>query len=213
MADEQRRERIKVTNNAPGPRTILTSTGGETLQKGESKTLLLTENDYKALKPYIDLGHFQLSEPDPEEDVETINTDLGGEDTTGNPVEGAKTLGVDIVPVNQVEEPEGDEPNGDEPEGDEPDSTDGEFGEDSRESQGQKPTHIEHRGFGRWYGMLGEDRVTPAMNETEADAYAEEHGIVKKAAKDPSNEDAAEDAVEEAPAETPPADETAATES
>lgn len=203
MAEQPKYERIKLTNKAPGPRTIFTANGGHTLQKGESKTIPLTENDYKGLKPYLDLGHLEAGPGDPEEDT-VESTDLGGEDTTGNPVEGAKNLGVDIVPTNQAPEPSDDEP-----EYTGPDSTDGEGGEDSQESQGEKPTHVEHRGFGRWYGMQGEERVTPAMTEAEADAYAEENGIAKKTAQDPSDE-VQETVQDDVP---PPADETTSTES
>ena len=202
MAEQPRYERVKLTNKAPGPRTIFTAQGGTTIQKGESKTILLTENDYKGLKPYTDIGHIEVGAPDPEEDV-VESTDLGGEDTTGNPVEGAKNLGVDIIPTNQTPEPEDDEEEEQTP----PDSTDGEMGDDSQQSQGEKPTHVEHRGFGRWYGMQGEERVTPAMTEAEADAYAEQNGIAKKTAQDPSDEGNTEqeEVVEDVP---PPADET-----
>lgn len=204
MADQAETRRVKVTNSAPGPRTIFTANGGYTLQKGESKTIPLTENDYKGIKPYVDLRHLELSEPDDDDDDEVVNNDIGGEDTSGNPVEGAKTLGVDIVPTNVDPEDDDDDFTG-------PDSTDGEFGDDSRESAGVIPTHIEHRGFGRWYGMAGEERITAAMTEAEAEAYAAEHTVVKKTAQDPSDETPPAEETEtqtEADVETAPADET-----
>jgi len=191
----ERAERIKVTNNAPGPRTIYTSNGGHTLAKNESKTVSLTENDYKAIRPYVDLGHFALSEPDPEPELtpEDFN-DLGGDTSQPAP----RSFG-DIMPINQVEEPDDNEGDDDDQTG--PDSTDGELGDDSAAAAAERPTHIEHRGFGRWYGMNGEERITGAMTEAEADAYAEEQGIIKKTASDPSEEAPAEDeTVEEAPA-------------
>lgn len=193
MAD--RVERIKVTNNAPGPRTIYTATGGHTLAKRESKTIPLTENDFKAIKPYVDLGHFALSEPDPETDLSPEDfQDLGG----GEPAPRSRG---DIMPINQVEEADDDDQSTAEDDLNGPDSTDGDLGDDSQAAQAEKPTHIEHRGFGRWYGMNGEERITGAMTEAEADAYAEEQGIIKKTASDPSEEtETVTEVVEEAPA-------------
>lgn len=105
------------------------------------------------------------------------------------------------MPINQVEEADDDDQSTAEDDLNGPDSTDGDLGDDSQAARAEKPTHIEHRGFGRWYGMNGEERVTGAMTEAEADAYAEEQGIIKKTASDPSEEtETAPEVVEEAPA-------------
>ena len=198
---ELKRERVKVTNKGPGPRTIFTSEGGETIPKGGSLTLLLNENDYKGIKPYLDLGHLELGAPDPEPET-ILTSDIGGEPLpSGNPVDAATDhLGnQDIVPENTVDEDDG----ADDEAFVEGQSTDGEGGDDPAD---QKPTHVEHRGFGRFYGMIGDEKVTKAMTQDEANAYAEENGLSAPVVQDPSKED-------EPPAEeTPPEDETTGTE-
>lgn len=198
MADQERR-RVKITNKGPGPRTIFTSEGGETIPKGGFRNLNLNENDYKGIKPYVDLGHLELGEPDPE--PETVATgDIGGAPLpSGNPVDAAQEqAGVDIVPASEGPE-EDDETTPDEtPIEGRP--TDGEAGDDAVDEL--KPTHVEHRGFGRYYGLSGDEKVTKAMTEAEANAYAEEHGLMSPVVADPSKED---ETIEEAP---PPADET-----
>lgn len=171
MADEQKTAVFRVTNKAPGPRMVLTATGGHSLQKDESKVLRLSENDVKGIQPYIDLKHFVL-EPASEDDLpKATSVDIGGEQPelkTGNPVDAATVGGEgDIVP----EEPTG---------GDDDDGLDDE--------QSDGPTHVEHRGFGRFYGMRGDEKITQAMNEDEANAYAAEHNLQSPVTPDPSDE-------------------------
>lgn len=56
----EKKEWVKITNTGPGPRMVLLPTGGDTIQKGASKVLEMTETDYKGIQPYIDLGHLRV---------------------------------------------------------------------------------------------------------------------------------------------------------
>jgi hypothetical protein len=180
---EEKKIWVKITNKGPGPRMVLLPTDGKTIQKNASVVLQLTENDYKGLKPYVDIGHLVLSEPTDDEIDEvrgTTNQDIGGEPAgdispadplkSGNPVDAASEGGEgDIIPASAED---------DDDEG---------LGDDNEDG----PTHVEHRGFGRYYGMRGDEKITAAMTENEANAYAEEHNLQAPVAPNPADEEPA----------------------
>ena len=190
MAD-QKKYWAKVSNKGPGPRMLLLPTAGKTIQKNSSVVVELTDQDVKGIQPYIDLGHIVVEEATEEEiaaAVPSTNNDIGDTVQSGKVPE-ARTIAGDIVP-NEPDLGNEDEDNGGEDLDNEDDVKDG------------VPTHVEHRGFGRWYGFAGDEKLTQAMTEDEANAYAEEHKLQKPVAADPSADDLPPEEV------TPPADET-----
>lgn len=171
---------VKVKNVGPGPRMLLLPHDGRTLQKGEIAIMRMTENDIKGIQPYVDLKHLELSEASAEDIAavqQTGSKDIGGTVQTGNPVKEAVNQG-DIIP----EEDAGDHDDNDENVVD-------------QDADPDAPTHIEHRGFGRWYGFAGEQKITEAMTEDEANAYAEQHKLQAPVAVNPSDEEPAEEPV------------------
>lgn len=192
---------FKVTNKAPGPRQVLTRNGGVTIEPGQSKNVELTESDWKAMKPYRDIGHLQFAEPDEEEQSDELQFDLGKQITPAT-----------LTPVTERPEPQNPIeqiiPN------DEPEHDDEEL---PPEIDDEKAVVVKHLGFGRWYGLSDADnkesRVTEAMTGAEAEAYAAEHGIPKGNLPDPSDEGEAEVDTEATELEqNAPADETVADE-
>lgn len=69
-------------------------------------------------------------------------------------------------------------------------------------------THVEHRGFGHWFGMAGTDSITESMNRQDAAAFAAEHGVPIGKMPDPTNPEAATADEDESKGPTPPPDET-----
>lgn len=187
--------KVSITNKAPGPRFVNANGSTTTLQKGETRNFDLTEADYNGMRVYFEIGHFVIDEAiDEEEPAGDIMP--GFESLKEEPVAPRG----DVVPTNETNDGDDDETDETDEEQGGPDSTDGELGDDARSSQ-NPVTHVEHRGFGRWYGMdANGERITEAMTETEAEAYAAEHGIAKAAQQDPSSEDAANAASQEADA-------------
>lgn len=156
---------FKVTNAAPGPRQIFTAKGGHTIQKGGSKNIELTENDIKGIKPYLDLKHLILGEPDKEEAPAEVEKPLLSTDIDNS----TNSVVSDITPTHVGE------------------------GDDEQlppEIDDEKPVIVKHLGFGRWYGLSdadnNESKVTEAMTTAEAEAYAADHGIPKGNQPDPS---------------------------
>lgn len=183
MADDENKEVVtqvfRIHNIGPGPRQVLLPTEGKTIPKGGNVVLRLTENDVKGIQPYISLGHLRLEVAQEDELPRAVSADIGGDIPlkTGNPVDSASVGGEgDIVPTEpEVFDQEGN-----------PTDTETEIDQNAPEGQ---PTHVEHRGFGRWYGFAGDEKITEAMTEDEADAYAEEHGLQKPVAANPSEDD------------------------
>lgn len=184
----------KVSNKGPGPRMLLLPTDGKTIQKNSSVVVQMSEDDVKGIQPYIDLGHIVVEEATEEEiaaAVPSTNNDIGDTVQSGKVPE-ARTIAGDIVP-NEPDLGKEDGEEDDQNENDDPDR------------DNDAPTHVEHRGFGRFYGMAGDQKITAAMTEEEANAYAEEHKLTAPVVANPSDD---EKPPEEA---TPPADETAET--
>ena len=174
---EQKKHWVKVSNQGPGPRMLLLPEGGKTVQKNSSVVLQMTENDVKGIQPYIDLGHIKIEDATDDEikaAQPTESRDIGGdiqpEDPlkSGNPVDAATAGGEgDIVPAGEAEDDE----------------------TDLNDDENDGPTHVEHRGFGRYYGMRGDEKITQAMTEAEANAYAEEHSLQAPVTPDPAADD------------------------
>lgn len=189
---------VKLTNKGPGPRMVLLPTEGKTIQKGASAILQMTENDYKGIQPYISLGHIVVSDPTHEEIAALSsfeNNDIGDTVQSGS-VDAAKNIAGDIVP-NEPDLPDDDD--------DDDEST----GDGTDIDDVGAPTHVEHRGFGRFFGMSGDEKITSAMSEAEADAYAEEHGLKSPVKANPSAENQDLPAEEPAPSADETVDETA----
>lgn len=176
--------RYEVTNSAAGPRSISTSTGGITVPRGESRVIELSDNDVKGLKAYTDNGDLSIKQTsDAESPIRTI---------PGVPAPTPASEGAEIVTANGESKP---------PEDVTP--ADAVPFRDPNDPQ-SNPTAVKHLGFGRWYGLNGEEKVTEAMTKAEAEAYAGEHGLTVGEDADPSKEGG--DADEKPPEEpaTPP---------
>jgi hypothetical protein len=179
---------FKVTNAAPGPRQIFTARGGHTIPKGGSKNIELTELDIKGIKPYLDLNHLILGEPDEAEEPAPVEAPLLSTDIDNQ----TRTVVGDIMPDHVGE------------------------GDDDQlppEIDDEKPVIVKHLGFGRWFGLSRandpESKVTEAMTGPEAEAYAADHGIPKGNQPDPSEPTTEVSETNEEQAATP-ADETVA---
>lgn len=158
---DQPTKRYVITNQAQGGRMILTPTGGATIFKGESRVFELTENELKMAKPYFDNGDLVYREAT-DEDV-GVEVAMSSQNATPSS-DGAEAVGGDTSTV------EG---------GTAADEVVGEFDPD-------KLINVEHRGFGRYYGMSAEGPITEAMTRTEAEAFAQEHNVPIGPAPNPS---------------------------
>lgn len=184
---EAKLPRYYITNNARGPRMILTPGGGKTVRPGETETVTLTDNEMKAVQPYISNGDLSIREVPEGEEEESAGTQVSMNATPSS--DGAKLDNAsDTVPAAA----------GASTEGDSSDVVDDENGPDV--------THVEHKGFGRWYGMKGDERVTEAMTRAEAEAFAEEHKVPMGNEPDPEENSAAGADDETPPTETSPPD-------
>ena len=174
-------KRYVVTNKAKGGRMILTPTGGTTIFAGESRTFELTEKDLEAARPYIDNGDLQVREAT-KDDAAPEGAPLTSLNPTASS-DGAKGVSTDggEAPVDPADVPV--------------DENDADV------------THVEHRGFGRWFGMKGDEAVTEAMTKAEAEAFAAEHKVPLGKEPDPAAEDEVETPAEE-PASPPDETET-----
>ena len=165
--------RYEVTNSAAGPRSITTATGGITVPRGESRVIELSDNDVKGLKAYTDNGDLSIKQTsDAESPIRTI---------PGVPAPTPASEGAEVVTANGESKP---------PEDVTP--ADAVPFRDPNDPQ-SNPTAVKHLGFGRWYGLNGEEKVTEAMTRAEAEAYAAEHSLVVGEEADPSKEPGADD--------------------
>lgn len=186
---EAKLPRYNITNNARGPRMVLTPGGGKTVRPEETIVMTLTENELKAAKPYVDNGDLTIVETDDDEAAApasaTFNATPSSDGASANPPgEKPKPVEGDVVDNENLD------------------------GDNERDV-----THVQHLGFGRWFGMKGDEKVTEAMTRAEAEAFAEEHKVPIGSEPDPSaNQSGDTDNETPPPGETSPPDETSATE-
>jgi len=178
-----------VTNNARGPRMIVTPAGGRTIPVGGSIVADLDDNTLKANQPRVDLGELTFTE--------------GGED-------GAEVA--PLVSLNATPSSDGAEtPLVTNAIGGTDDASD--ISPDDPDNIQTSPlTHVEHKGFGRYYGMSGDEKITEAMTRQEAEAFAAENNVPVGAEPDPGEQYIAsagdETDGQEPASETSPPDET-----
>lgn len=199
-----------ITNKARGGRMILTPEGGTTLFAGESRVLELTDNELKAAQPYFDNGDFEKRTPSEDEAREAglliYTGGVGPGSVNATPSsDGAQTLkgnsDQETVPVLGTDPHATTKANGQQVEGGEI-ILQGTAGDERlpAEDDGVVATHVEHRGFGRWFGMKGSEPVTEAMTRSEAEGFANEHRIPMGKEPDPSD---VADETEETPPDEP----------
>jgi hypothetical protein len=178
-----------ITNKAKGDRMVLTATGGATVIKGQTSVFDLEENELKAAQPYFDNGDLEYRKATEDDLTAAGMAPVVSLNATPSS-DAARAVGENTMPTNTpVDE--------------------NKFGaEETVDDRDKDVTHVQHRGFGRWFGMKGDEPVTEAMNRAEAEAFAQEHKVPMGAEPDPAAGDT--NATDEAPppTETPPPDET-----
>jgi hypothetical protein len=186
--------RYVIENKAPGARMILTGTGTNvTFEKGAKLGFELTDEELEAGRPYFDSGELTYRPAGPDDEA------LFPPPTA--PVQRNATPssdGATVVLRDGTEELIGTAQLASGVELDNPDL----------EDEGKDVTHVKHLGFGRWFGMKGDEKVTEAMTRAEAEAFAQEHNVPLGEEPDPSADDGAEADEGEAEETASPPDET-----